>query len=98
MVAEVEAVLAGLVEEATDLYASNTDNLGLNFWTLPLTPDQANMLRKHASVSVYFPSANYKTNSIPLRLARLCGSVVVMPIHASTPPPHLCGKKMLNRT
>lgn len=98
MVAEVEAVLTGLVEEPAELYASNTNNLGLNFWTLPLTPDQADKLRKHASVSVNFMSGNYKTNSTPLRLARLCCSVVVMLIHASTLPPHLCGKKMLNRT
>ncbi|KAF7546067.1 hypothetical protein G7Z17_g8691 [Cylindrodendrum hubeiense] len=47
MVAEVEAALTELVEEPTDLYASTTNSLGLNFWTLPLTPDQADKLRKH---------------------------------------------------
>lgn len=54
MVAEVEAVLTKLVEEPGDLYASNTNSLGLNFWTLPLTPDQADKLRNHAGVSINF--------------------------------------------
>ncbi|KAH7115486.1 hypothetical protein B0J13DRAFT_208242 [Dactylonectria estremocensis] len=50
MVSELEAVLTGLVEEPADLYASNTNSLGMNFWTLPLNPDEANKLRKDAGV------------------------------------------------
>ncbi|KAM5343783.1 hypothetical protein ACJ41O_012320 [Fusarium nematophilum] len=46
LVGVVETALGDLVEDSSDIYASNTKTLGLNYWKLPLTLDQVDELRE----------------------------------------------------
>ncbi|KAH7120544.1 hypothetical protein EDB81DRAFT_914184 [Dactylonectria macrodidyma] len=46
LVGEIEAILVGLVDDSSKIYASDTTSLGLNFWRLPITIEQADELRK----------------------------------------------------
>ncbi|KAF7557904.1 hypothetical protein G7Z17_g214 [Cylindrodendrum hubeiense] len=50
-VAEIQTILNGLVDDASEIYLSDTVTFGINFWRLPLTLDQADKLREHSSVA-----------------------------------------------
>ncbi|KAH7139640.1 hypothetical protein B0J13DRAFT_638583 [Dactylonectria estremocensis] len=45
-VGDIEEILFSLVNDTSKIYASDTTSLGLNFWRLPITIEQADELRK----------------------------------------------------